>query len=225
MGGRNEEGRERGRGSQRRRGEEKTRPATLETCPERRARRLADHPPLRLEGDVSDASARSRREPDRRRGRASRRARRSARVRGARWGPGRSLRPRAGRAFPRARHFKRARWGSARASRTGGNRHRAGSHGVPRGYRVASEAHLTMKALSLSICSRETSRRAVEGTPSSSICARRGAGGEGTSRSESRVGAMKKKRAWASPAFASRIQSERSFAPPRSRDAPQDASS
>jgi hypothetical protein len=225
MGGRNEEGRERGRGSQRRRGEEKTRPATLETCPERPARRLADHPPLRLEGDVSDASARSRREPDRRRGRASRRARRSARVRGGRWGPGRSSRPRAGRAFPRARHFKRARWGSARASRTGGNRHRAGSHGVPRGYRVASEAHLTMKALSLSICSRETSRRAVEGTPSSSICARRGAGGEGTSRLASRVGAMKKKRAWASPAFASRIQSERSFAPPRSRAAPQDASS
>jgi hypothetical protein len=31
-------------------------------------------------------------------------------------------------------------------------------------------AHLTMKALSLSICSSETSRSAVEGTPSSSIC-------------------------------------------------------
>mgnify|MGYP004328423509 CR=1 FL=1 len=36
-----------------------------------------------------------------------------------------------------------------------------------------SGTHLTTKALSLSICRRETSRRAVEGTPSSSIWARR----------------------------------------------------
>lgn len=39
-------------------------------------------------------------------------------------------------------------------------------------------AYLTMNALSLSIWSRETSRRAVEGTPSSSICGR-GAGRRG----------------------------------------------
>jgi hypothetical protein len=45
---------------------------------------------------------------------------------------------------------------------------------VPGGRR----AYLTMNALSLSIWSRETSRRAVEGTPSSSICGR-GAGRRG----------------------------------------------
>ena len=60
-------------------------------------------------------------------------------------------------------------WRMTREAMGGGERGRARRAG-PGGVSGVSRTHLTTKALSLSICRRETSRRAVEGTPSSSIC-------------------------------------------------------
>ena len=65
--------------------------------------------------------------------------------------------------------FEIARWWGRGDATMGGGKGRARRAG-PGGVSGVSRTHLTTKALSLSICRRETSRRAVEGTPSSSIC-------------------------------------------------------